>query len=48
MPFGEGVRSGREERKFGSPEEDIYNDAIILGVPFGFGEHLSAVHLPMH
>ena len=35
-------------RKFGSPEKDIYDDAVLLGVPFGFGGHLSAVHLPMH
>ena len=34
--------------KFGSPEKDIYYDAVLLGVPFGFGGHLSAVHLPMH
>ena len=22
-------------RKFGSPEKDIYDDAVLLGVPFG-------------
>ena len=36
MPFGKGV----QKRKFGSPEEDIYDDAIILEVPFGFVGYL--------